>query len=321
MQSQQDGETNNFYSSGGVSTLEKAAQGGSGFQTYGLDLGVIGSRQNTDDEMNRQAASRGGLQQGSQSYQGSSSSSSSYGSGTQSSGSSRSSTSQHSSHHSSHGSHDSQYDEDDYETVEEYDQQEEDEQQNQNSKSSSQQQRTSNYNYVSSSNPSRTYSYSESSSKFQHYPQKRDTSSKHFENPCPNMNCMRLRCVVGPLEKTSALVAFRTRVVAETLHKVSQLYSLVIFKFSSTNSIYNFFQKQIGGEKEVKLSTLAVGQITRLPYFADTSENVKRTHEVTFTAIPDPIPKPDIVPLWIVVLAAIVGMLILILLVYLLYKV
>lgn len=47
----------------------------------------------------------------------------------------------------------------------------------------------------------------------------------------------------------------------------------------------------------------------------------KRSHEVFFTAIPDPTPKPDIVPLWIVVLAAIAGILILILLVYLLYKV
>lgn len=71
----------------------------------------------------------------------------------------------------------------------------------------------------------------------------------------------------------------------------------------------------------MKLSTLAIGSITRLPYLAETSEIEKRSHEVFFTAIPDPTPKPDIVPLWIVVLAAIAGILILILLVYLLYKV
>lgn len=71
----------------------------------------------------------------------------------------------------------------------------------------------------------------------------------------------------------------------------------------------------------MRLSTLAIGSITRLPYLAETSQIEKRSHEVFFTAIPDPIPKPDIVPLWIVVLAAIAGILILILLVYLLYKV
>lgn len=71
----------------------------------------------------------------------------------------------------------------------------------------------------------------------------------------------------------------------------------------------------------MRLSTLAVGRIVRLPYLAETADMEKRTHEVFFTAIPDPTPKPDIVPLWIVVLAAIAGILIFILLVYLLYKV
>jgi hypothetical protein len=238
MQSQQDGEVNNnFYSSGGVTTLEKAAQGGSGFQTYGLDLGVIGSRKNADDEINRQAASRGGFQQGSQTYQ---SSSSSYGSGTQSSissGSSRSSSS-HSSHHSSQNSQsDHDYNDNEYEDEEDFDLQEE---QEQHSKTSSQQQqKTSNFNHLYSSNPSRTYSYTESNSRFQHYPQKRDTSSIQYEDPCPTMNCMRLRCVVGPLDKTSALIAFRTRVVAETLHKVIK-FSLRFLEILKTLKL-NFF--------------------------------------------------------------------------------
>jgi hypothetical protein len=65
---------------------------------------------------------------------------------------------------------------------------------------------------------------------------------------------------------------------------------------------------------------MAYGRITKLPYIGDTNKNFT-THEVSFTAIPDPVPKPDVVPLWIFVLAACAGALILLLLIYLLYKV
>lgn len=77
----------------------------------------------------------------------------------------------------------------------------------------------------------------------------------------------------------------------------------------------------MGGETEVKLSTMAEGRITKLPYIGEPATDTRKTHEVFVTAIPDPIPKPDVVPLWIVVLAACAGALILLLLIYLLYKV
>jgi integrin alpha 8 len=81
------------------------------------------------------------------------------------------------------------------------------------------------------------------------------------------------------------------------------------------------FHPQLGGETEVKLSTMAIGRITKLPYVGEPTNDTLKTHEVFVTAIPDPIPKPDVVPLWIVVLAACAGALILLLLIYLLYKV
>lgn len=66
---------------------------------------------------------------------------------------------------------------------------------------------------------------------------------------------------------------------------------------------------------------MAIGRITKLPYVGEPTNDTIKTHEVFVTAIPDPIPKEDVVPLWIVVLAACAGALILLLLIYLLYKV
>lgn len=71
----------------------------------------------------------------------------------------------------------------------------------------------------------------------------------------------------------------------------------------------------------MKLSTMAIGRITKLPYVGEPTNDTLKTHEVFVTAIPDPVPKPDVVPLWIVVLSACAGALILLLLIYLLYKV
>lgn len=65
---------------------------------------------------------------------------------------------------------------------------------------------------------------------------------------------------------------------------------------------------------------MAEGRITKLPYIGDTANETMKRQEVFVTAIPDAIPKPDVVPLWIVVLAACAGALILLLLIYLLYK-
>lgn len=72
---------------------------------------------------------------------------------------------------------------------------------------------------------------------------------------------------------------------------------------------------------EVKLSTMAVGKITKLPYVGSPANETIKTHEVYVTATPEPTPKPDIIPLWIFILAACAGALILLLLIFLLYKV
>ena len=66
---------------------------------------------------------------------------------------------------------------------------------------------------------------------------------------------------------------------------------------------------------------MAIGKITKLPYVGTPVNETLKTHEVFVTAIPDPVPKPDVIPLWIFVLAACAGALILLLLIYLLYKV
>lgn len=77
----------------------------------------------------------------------------------------------------------------------------------------------------------------------------------------------------------------------------------------------------MGGDLEVRLSTMAIGNITKLPYVGTPANEIVRSQEVYVTAIPDPIPKPDVIPLWIFVLAACAGALILLLLILLLYKV
>lgn len=66
---------------------------------------------------------------------------------------------------------------------------------------------------------------------------------------------------------------------------------------------------------------MATGSITKLPYIGKPLNDSQKTYEIHVTATPDPLPKSDIVPLWIWVLAACAGALILLLLIYLLYKV
>lgn len=66
---------------------------------------------------------------------------------------------------------------------------------------------------------------------------------------------------------------------------------------------------------------MATGSITKLPYIGKPLNDSQKTYEIYVTATPDPLPKSDIVPLWIWVLAACAGALILLLLIYLLYKV
>lgn len=66
---------------------------------------------------------------------------------------------------------------------------------------------------------------------------------------------------------------------------------------------------------------MVVSRVARLPYIGEPHEKPLKAHEVKITAVPIPEPKPDIVPLWIIILSACIGVLILLLLIYLLYKV
>lgn len=71
----------------------------------------------------------------------------------------------------------------------------------------------------------------------------------------------------------------------------------------------------------MNVSTMVVARITKLPYIGSPQDQPIKSYEVVTTLIPIPDPKPDVVPLWVVVLSACAGVLILMLLIYLLYKV
>lgn len=71
----------------------------------------------------------------------------------------------------------------------------------------------------------------------------------------------------------------------------------------------------------MNLSTMVFARVSKLPYIGAPQEKPIKRHEVVITAIPIPEPKPDVVPLWVVVLSACAGVIILLLLIYLLYKV
>lgn len=315
MMSQQDGEPPRPDLIYGATTFEKAAQGGQGLQTIGVDLGISGGRNNVDEEL-RQSGSSGGFSAGSRSGQSANSgsgfstssrsgqSASSGGGHAASSGSGFSASSGGGQqHHSSSSStryssgtragstsgfsQSSQvYSDDD----DEYEDEEDIEDDNNNDRSQG--------NSFSTHSKS-SYSFQSSdpnSPQFKHYRRTRDISNVDNNGLCGSAHCVNVRCVVGPLEKnTGAEIALRMRLVAHTLNK-------------------------LGSEQDIKLSTMAMGKITKLPYVGSPANETLKTHEVFVTAIPDPVPKPDVIPLWIFVLAACAGALILLLLVYLLYK-
>lgn len=213
MQSQQDGESPRRGLATGVTALEKAAQGGHGFQTVGLDLGALGGRSNVDEESRRQSSSSGGVAGGSRS------SSSSYEAEKTSGGQQASSSSHHSSQSGSHSKTytDDEYEENDYE---------------ENDDSQSQQNQAQQHGSQSSWSRSSGYSHSHKTplnvqhgsvdQMFKHYPRNRRDVPDVIQMPiCKSTECEYVRCVVGPLEKNNgALIALRTRLVAHTLHKV-----------------------------------------------------------------------------------------------------
>uniref|UniRef100_A0A1I8M8Q7 Uncharacterized protein n=1 Tax=Musca domestica TaxID=7370 RepID=A0A1I8M8Q7_MUSDO len=118
-----------------------------------------------------------------------------------------------------------------------------------------------------------------------------------ISSPCKATKCETLRCVARNLRKDEgAWVAIRTRMVAKTMEKIA-------------------------GSVPLNISTMAVSHVTELPNIGTPTDDIIRTHEIFYKAIPEPTPVPDVVPLWVVVLAACAGALILLLLIFLLYKV
>jgi integrin alpha 8 len=140
--------------------------------------------------------------------------------------------------------------------------------------------------------------------KFKHYQRFRrqafdDDSDEELKKAlkCDATRCAILRCVAGPLlNQKEAWIALRTRLVASTMHK-------------------------IGSSVPLTTSTMAVARISKLPYIGTPKERQIKTHELQVKATPEPTAAPDVVPLWVVVLAACAGTIILLLLIYLLYKV
>ncbi|XP_017064467.1 integrin alpha-PS2 isoform X2 [Drosophila eugracilis] len=119
-----------------------------------------------------------------------------------------------------------------------------------------------------------------------------------LNSPCQSAKCKSIRCVVtnlGTEDGDAAFVAIRARMVAKTMEKLASNVPL-------------------------NVSTLAVANVTLLPFIGAPKDAIVKTHEIFYKAEPEPLQVPDVVPLWVVVLAACAGALIFLLLVWLLYK-
>uniref|UniRef100_A0A8D8XF03 Integrin alpha-PS2 n=1 Tax=Cacopsylla melanoneura TaxID=428564 RepID=A0A8D8XF03_9HEMI len=155
--------------------------------------------------------------------------------------------------------------------------------------------------YVEEQRRLREYETSSSSSSDERYRYRRDvdSSDEALEKAlkCGPTKCIRVKCNVGALQKDQeAWVAFRSRVWIPTI-------------------------KKIASNKEVSLSSLLVARVTKIPHIGTPDQATIKTHEIFTKVIPREtgVP-PGMVPLWVVVLSAVAGAIILMLLVYLLYK-
>lgn len=111
----------------------------------------------------------------------------------------------------------------------------------------------------------------------------------------PAFKCAMFKCMVGPLENNDdAYLALRTRLVIKTLEEIST--------------------------DPVQFSTMAVGRVTKLPYIDHPKNEPIKKHEIVNTASTVPVPTEGVIPLWVVILAALAGTLLLLLLILLLYK-
>lgn len=135
--------------------------------------------------------------------------------------------------------------------------------------------------------------------KFQLYPRYKRDTNEDLESSlnCGPTECTRIKCMLGPLKKDEEVwVAFRSRVWVPTMKKLST-------------------------SVEVGLSSLVAAKVTKLPHIGTPDVVTTHTFEVHSKIMPpESGVKPDIIPLWIVVVSACAGAIILMLLIYLLYK-
>lgn len=309
MMSQQDGEPPRPDLITGVSQMEKVAQGGRGFQTSSLDLGIY--RGNVEDglatgqrdhnyrgsgynqnysshhnqyQKNHQAGGTAGMITYGRGY--------SSGGGAVDGGGKTASTTT-----TATGGTEEEYEEnysDDLE--EEYYGADEEKLQNahhsQHATASTAQQQSAHRHTIAPDQ------------QFKHYQRLRREVLLNFNDleldealRCNTTRCAILRCTAGPLETDSvAWISIRTRLVATTMNTVAPNVPL-------------------------NLSTMVVARVSKLPYIGSPQEKPLKRHEVVITARPIPDQKSDVVPLWVVVLSACAGVIILLLLIYVLYKV
>lgn len=116
--------------------------------------------------------------------------------------------------------------------------------------------------------------------------------------PCDAAKCVMLRCVLGPLKKDQEVwIGARYRVNAKTL-------------------------KEVAFKEKVKVSTKLVARVTKQPFIGTPAKPIIKSEEITTDIEPSAPPSaPDIIPVWVVVLSACAGMIILLLLIFLLHKV
>ncbi|XP_032674406.1 integrin alpha-PS2 isoform X2 [Odontomachus brunneus] len=114
---------------------------------------------------------------------------------------------------------------------------------------------------------------------------------------CDAANCVMLRCVLGPLKKDQQVsISARYRVDARTLN-------------------------EIAFREKVRVSTKLIARVTKQPFIGTPAEQVIRSDEVITNVEPSALPTvPDVIPLWVVILSACAGAIILLLLIFLLYK-
>ncbi|XP_055684232.1 integrin alpha-PS2 isoform X1 [Lutzomyia longipalpis] len=285
MMSQQDGEPPRPDLITGASPLDKAVQGaGHGsFHTATVDLGQLGSRTNVDDEIHRRGQAAHIANSYDSGNRGHAYNYQQQTGGTRTASSSASGFSQSGRQSSSSWHASSPPDplsEEDDYTFEDDYEEPED-----NSQPAGY--RPTHHGRV----PDRFQHYR----RFQRSPED-DDAELEKELFCNVTRCAVLRCIAYNLVKDdNVYIAIRTRLVARTLDKLT---------LSTT----------------IDLSTKAVARVTRQPFIGEPKEKPIKSFEIPVMAIPEPIMKPDVVPLWVVVVSACAGTLILLLLIYLLYK-